>query len=70
MLAKSEPEMDFDSSADLTAEYVDLSSVSVSSNELTTTGLTTTDFFIPLLVITGILSGFTIYYLYKFFKKS
>lgn len=65
MAAKSEPQMDFDIPIDLTEESLEVSNNIMSSDELLTTEL-----FIPLVIITAILGGLTIYYLYKFFKKS
>ncbi len=66
----SESEMDLDAfevSEKLKEESLDVTDVALSSGELITT---TSDLFIPFLIITSILGGLTAYYLYKFFKKS
>ena len=67
MAAESEHQMDFDVSVDLKEESLEVANAMMSSDEIITT---TSDLFLPLLLITTILSGFTIYYLYKFYKKS
>ena len=67
-VAESDSQMDldaFDGSKRFEEESLKITENVVSSNELITTEL-----FIPFAIITSILAGLTIYYLYKFFKKS
>jgi len=66
MIAESEMDMS-EASKTLENESLDIADATLSSGELITT---TSDLFIPFLIITSILGGLTIYYLYKFFKKS
>lgn len=64
----AESQMDFEGIAEsesMKEESIEVSELAISSSELITTEL-----FIPFVIITAILSGLTIYYLYKFFKKS
>ena len=63
MIAESESQMDLDASQNFEEESID---VVLSSSELVTT---TSDLFLPFLIITSILGGLTVFYLYKFFKK-
>ncbi len=65
----AESEMDLDAfkiPEKLKEESLDVVDITLSSGELITT---TSDLFIPFLIITLILGGLTTYYLYKFFKK-
>ena len=64
MITESESQMDLDASQNFEEESID---VVLSSSELITT---TSDLFIPFVIITSILGGLTVFYLYKFFKKS
>jgi len=57
--------MDLDSFESFEEESLGVAETVLSSNELVTTEL-----FIPFVIITSILGGLTVYYLYKFFKKS
>ena len=68
MIAESESQMDlydFEHSEGFEEESLEIVGTALSSNELITTEL-----FIPFVIITSILGGLTVYYLYKFFKKS
>ena len=65
MAAESESQMDLDSFESFEEESLGVAETVLSSNELVTTEL-----FIPFVIITSILGGLTVYYLYKFFKKS
>ena len=70
MIAESESQMGLDVSEmpkNLEEGSLDVADVALSSGELITT---TSDLFIPFLIITSILGGLTVFYLYKFFKKS
>lgn len=68
MADESNLQMDSDVfSKELDEVSLDVIDVTMSSGELITT---TSDLFIPLMITTLILGGLTIYYLYKFFKKS
>jgi len=67
-MAKSIPQTidDPEFPVDLTQEYVETSNTILSNN----VAGSTSDLFLPLVIITVILSGLTFYYLYKYFKKS
>ena len=70
MRAVPESEMDVDVSVnldDMSEKSLELSDTGMSSGEFLST---TSDLFIPLTIITFILGGLTIFYLYKYFKKS
>ena len=65
MIAESESQMDLYDFEHSEEESLEIVGTALSSNELITTEL-----FIPFVIITSILGGLTVYYLYKFFKKS
>ncbi|NNM35620.1 MAG: winged helix-turn-helix transcriptional regulator [Nitrosopumilus sp.] len=62
--AESQMELESAEPESLT-ESIEVTDLAISSSELIATEL-----FIPLVVITLVLGGLTVYYLYKFFKKS
>ncbi|MBT8242595.1 MAG: winged helix-turn-helix transcriptional regulator [Nitrosopumilus sp.] len=62
--AESQMELESVESESLT-ESIEVTDLAISSSELIATEL-----FIPLVVITLVLGGLTVYYMYKFFKKS
>lgn len=63
----AESELDFVDPQNLKQETLKIADTTLSSNEIINS---TSELFIPLVMITVILGGFTIYFLYKFFKKS
>ena len=70
MIAESESQMDYENSAesvDLTQNSLELVDPVLTSNEIITS---TSELFIPFVILTAILGGLTVYFLYKFFRKS
>lgn len=68
-MAKSAPPTSFDDpslSLDLTQESIDTSNVILSNAVVTSSS----ELFLPFVIITMVLSGLTFFYLYKYFKKS
>ncbi len=63
-VAESEPQMDFKGAADLKEESLEVINTILSFDELITAEL-----LLPLVIITAMLGGLTLYYLYKFFKE-
>ena len=69
MRSAPESEMDADVvlSGDIRDESLEISDIGMSSGEIITT---TSELFLPLVIATMILGGLTVFYLYKYFKKS
>lgn len=67
MIAESDSQIDLD--AFESSESFEEESLKITENVLSSNELITTDLFFPFVIITSILGGLTIYYLYKFFKK-
>jgi hypothetical protein len=65
-IAESEDPMNYGGSEDLKQETLEIVDTSLTTSDVMNS---TFDMFIPLAIITIILGGFTVYYLYKFFKK-
>ena len=67
IVAESESQMDFENSADLVQRPLDsLESINTSNQIIASTS----ELFIPFVLLTVILGGLTVYFLYKFFRKS
>ena len=70
MVAESESQMDFENSV----EPIDLAQNSLDSVDSISTSnqiiASTSELFIPFVILTVILGGLTVYFLYKFFRKS
>ncbi len=70
MIAESESQMDYENSAesvDLEENSLELVNPALTSNEIIAS---TSELFIPFVSLTAILGGLTVYFLYKFFRKS
>lgn len=70
MVAESESQIDYENfaeSADLAQNSLELVDSVRTSNEIISS---TSELFIPFVILTAILSGLTVYFLYKFFRKS
>lgn len=67
MIAESESQMDFENSADLVQNSLESVDPINTSNEIIAS---TSELFIPFVILTAILGGLTVYFLYKFFRKS
>lgn len=67
MVAESESQMDFENSADLAQHSLDSVDSINTSNQIISS---TSELFIPFVILTVILGGLTVYFLYKFFRKS
>ena len=67
MTAESESPMNFAESQDFKQESLEIADTAFTSNDIISS---TSEFFLPFLIITVILGGLTAYYIYKFFKKS
>ena len=66
-MVESEAPMNYASSKDLNQETLEIVDTSLTSSDVMNF---TSDMFIPLAIITIILGGLTVYYLYRFFKKT
>jgi hypothetical protein len=65
-IAESEDPMNYLGSKDLKQDTLEIVDTSFTSSDVMNS---TSDMFIPLIIITIVLGGLTVYYLYKFFKK-
>ena len=66
-MIESESPMNYAGSKDLKQEAVEIVDTSLTSSDVMNS---TSDMFIPFAIITIILGGLTVYFLYKFFKKT
>ncbi len=65
-MIESESPMNYAGSKDLKQDTLEIVDTTLTSNDLVNS---TSELFIPLVIITIILGGLTVYYLYRFFKK-
>ena len=66
-VVESEAPMNYASSKDLNQETLEIVDTSLTSSDVMNF---TSDMFIPLAIVTIIFGGLTVYYLYRFFKKT
>jgi len=67
MTTESESQIDFVEPQDLKQKTLEIVDTTLTSNEVINS---TYELFIPFVIITVILGGLTVYFLYKFLKKS